>query len=172
MHPLVLAGVAKFLGSFATIWSSSCPPQAILEIIAYLNTVLSVPAATDIAGNSIRLVLISSANKLARVTISSPNATLSPALVQTMEAALNTNNPLVMRHVAEGAARVSIALRLTPKTRATITAIAGPCIERMKAALSEISSSSALNTGEAAGRLDHALGALASYLGVLREIIR
>ena len=102
LHPLVLAGVAKFLGSFSTIWASSCPPQAILEIIAYLSTVSSVPAATEIAGNSIRLVLISSANKLARVTITSPNANLAPALVQTMEAALNTNNPLVMRHVAEG----------------------------------------------------------------------
>ena len=72
----------------------------------------------------------------------------------------------------QGAARVSIALRLTPKTRATITAIAGPCIERMKAAFEEITSSSAMHTGEAAGRLDHALGALASYLGVLKEIIR
>jgi len=42
----------------------------------------------------------------------------------------------------------------------------------MKAAFEEITSSSAMHTDEAAGRLDHALGALASYLGVLKEIIR
>jgi len=171
-HPLVLSGIAKFLGCYSTVWASSCPPQSMLEILAYLSAALSVSDAAEASGKSIGLVLIASAGKLAKAA-TSPGADISVALTQSMEAALSTNNHMVMANVAEGCARVSVQLRDTSKARATLAAVAAPTILRARSALGAIiSSSSVEESGQAAGQVDAASQALASYLGVLRELIR
>ena len=46
-HPLVLSGIATFIGSYSTVWASSCPPSTIIEILAYLSAAISIPAATE-----------------------------------------------------------------------------------------------------------------------------
>ncbi|KAL9184475.1 hypothetical protein ACHAXT_002561 [Thalassiosira profunda] len=171
-HPLVLSGVAAFLGSYSLIWASSSPPQTMMEIVAYLSGALSVSAATEAAGKSIRLVLIASAGKLAKAA-ASPGADISAALTQTMEAALSTNNANVMANVAEGCARVAVQLRDTAKTRTVLSAVAAPVLLRSRAALKAIVSSSTVQgSGQAASQVDAASQALASYLGVLRELVR
>jgi len=143
-----------------------------LEILTYLSAAISVSAAAEAAGKSIRLVLIASAGKLAKAA-ASPGADISVALTQSMEAALSTNNAKVMANVAEGCARVSVQLRDTPKARATLSAVAAPTILRARSALDAIiSSSSVEGSGQAAGQVDAASQALASYLGVLRQLIR
>ncbi|KAL7532240.1 hypothetical protein ACHAXR_004513, partial [Thalassiosira sp. AJA248-18] len=171
-HPLVLAGVVSFLGGFSAVWASSCPPQSMIEILGYLSAALSVPAATEAAGKSIRLVLIASAAKLAKAA-ASPGADISVALSQSMEAALSTNNANAMSSVAEGCTRVSVQLRDTSKTRATLSAVAAPTILRARSALDVIiSSSSAQESGQAACQVDAANQKLVCYLVVLKEIIR
>ena len=171
-NPLVLAGIANFLGSYSTVWASSCPPQSIIEILGYLSAALSVPAATEAAGKSIRLVLIASASKLTKAA-ASPGADISVALTQCIEAALTTNNAIVMSSVAEGCARVSVALGDTAKTRATLSAVAAPAIHCARSVLDAIiSSSSVQGSGQAAGQVESASQQLACYLGVLKEIIR
>eukprot|EP00580_Thalassiosira_gravida_P015454 CAMPEP_0201667824 /NCGR_PEP_ID=MMETSP0494-20130426/16871_1 /ASSEMBLY_ACC=CAM_ASM_000839 /TAXON_ID=420259 /ORGANISM="Thalassiosira gravida, Strain GMp14c1" /LENGTH=1166 /DNA_ID=CAMNT_0048147977 /DNA_START=72 /DNA_END=3572 /DNA_ORIENTATION=- len=171
-HPLVLAGIANFLGCYSTVWASSCAPQSMLEILAYLSAALSVSGAAEASGKSIRLVLIASAGKLTKAA-TSPGADISVALTQSMEAALNTNKQTVMASVAEGCARVSVQLRDKSKARATLSAVAAPTILRARSALDAmISSSTVEGSGQAAGQTDAASQALASYLGVLRELVR
>jgi len=171
-HPLVLSGIVSFLGCYSTVWASSCPAQSMIEILAYLSAAISISAATEAAGKSIRLVLIASAGKLAKAA-ASPGADISVVLTQCMEAALSTNNAKVMSNVAEGCARVSVQLRDTSKTRSTLSAVAAPTILRARSALDAIISSSSIQgSGQAAGQVDAASQALASYLGVLRELIR
>lgn len=171
-HPLVLSGISNFLGCYSTVWAASCPPQSIMEILAYLSAAISISAATEAAGKSIRLVLIASTGKLTKAALLH-GADISVALTQTMEAALSSNNAGVMSNVAEGCARVSVGLRDTSKTRASLSAVAAPTIQRSRSALDAIiSSSSVQGSGQAAGHFDMASQALACYLGVLRELIR
>ena len=172
-HPLVLSGIATFIGSYSTVWASSCPPSTIIEILAYLSAAISIPAATEASCKSIRLVLIASATKLAKAA-ASPGAELSVALTQCMESSLSTNNAKAMFNVAEGCSRVSIQIRDKTQSRATLSAVTSPTISRAQSAINVIITSAAdqEGSGQAASQLDAATKALTSYLGVLREIIR
>jgi len=172
-HPLVLSAVAIFLGCYSPVWASTCPPQTILEIVTYLNAAMSIDAAQEAAGKSIRLVLIASAGKLARAAGSSPVTDLSPFLTGTMEAALASNDAQAMASVAEGCARVCVQLRDKSKARVTLHAVASLAINRARSALDVVTSASAVEgSGQSSGQIDAARQAISSYLGVLRELVR
>jgi len=177
-HPLVLAGITTFLGSYSVVWSLSCPPQSILEILAYLASAISVSSATEAAGRSIRLLLISSASKLAK-TAASPGADpssynqIASVLTQLMNSALDTGNANVMASVAEGCCRLSIQLKDSSQTQSILSAVAAPSIRRSRSALDAIiASSSVEGSGLALSQTENASQALASCLGVLRELVR
>eukprot|EP01082_Thalassiosira_pseudonana_P007200 g6723.t1 g6723 contig23:1094142-1096373(-) len=177
-HPLVLAGITTFLGSYSVVWSLSCPPQSILEILAYLASAISVSSATEAAGRSIRLLLISSASKLAK-TAASPGADpssynqIASVLTQLMNSALDTGNANVMASVAEGCCRLSMQLKDSSQTQSILSAVAAPSIRRSRSALDAIiASSSVEGSGLALSQTENASQALASCLGVLRELVR
>lgn len=169
-HVLVSKGIANFLGVYSTVWASSSPPQTIIEILAFLTA--SMQVATISSGNSIRLVMISSAVKLAKIT-TSPGADISNVLTKCMEASLSTNNRQAMASVAEGCARLTVQIRDTSKSRSTLSAVTAPTIARARSALDVIiASSSVQGSGQATGQVDEATEVLASYLGVLKELVR
>jgi hypothetical protein len=177
-HPLVLCGIANFLGSYSVVWSTTCPAQSLLEILSYLTSAMAVPGAVESAGKGIRLVLIASASKLAKAT-SSPGADpaaysqISAALTQCMNGALSTGNAKVMAGVAEGCARFIVQLGNKSQSRIILSAIAVSTIECSRSALDAmVASSSVQGSGLAAGKADAASQVLTSCLGVLREIVR
>eukprot|EP00986_Skeletonema_menzelii_P009024 scaffold3994_cov150-Skeletonema_menzelii.AAC.3 len=177
-HHLVLSGMCIFLGSYSTVWASSCPPQSVLEILAYLASAISTPAATEAAGKGMRLLLIAAGPKLARAA-ASPGADpssynfISAALTQSMEAALSTGNPTVMEHVAEGCARVCVQLKDSSQTKTILTSVAMPSVQRSRSSLDAISaSSSGGDSGQASIQVEAATQTLISCLGVLKQLIR
>ena len=177
-HHLVLSGMCIFLGSYSTVWASSCPPQSVLEILAYLASAISTPAATEAAGKGMRLLLIAAGPKLAKAA-ASPGADpssynfISAALTQSMEAALSTGNPTVMEHVAEGCARVCVQLKDSSQTKTILTSVAMPSVQRSRSSLDAISaSSSGGDSGQASIQVEAATQTLISCLGVLKQLIR
>jgi len=165
-HPLVLAGIVNFLGVYSSVWSASSPIQTTIEILSYLCASMSVQAATEAASKSIRLLLIASAGKLIKTDITG-------VLTQCMEAALATNNETAMLNVAEGCARVGVQIRDTSKARTTLSSVTMPTVQRARFALSHLDTSTVQQgSGHVASQMDEAIRLLASYLGVLRTIIR
>jgi hypothetical protein len=173
-HQLVLSGTCTFLGCYSTVWAASCPPQSMLEILAYLASAMPSPAATEAAGKAIRLVLISAAPKLAKAA-ASPGADpssynfISAALTQSMEAALSTGNANVMANVAEGCARVCVQLKDSSQTKTILTSVAMPSLHRCRSSLDAISVAA---SGQAASEVEAATQTLISCLGVLKQLIR
>ena len=177
-HPLVLSAIGNFLGSYSVVWSTTCPAPSILEMLSYLATALSVPAAVESAGKGIRLVLIASVSKLVKAT-SSPGADpsaynqISTALTQCMNSALSTGNSNVMASVAEGCSRLAVQLGDKSQSRTILSNISHSTIKRARDALDAmVSSSSVEGSGQAASQSDAASQVLASCLGVLRELVR
>ena len=62
------------LGAFLAFRDAT--PESIIEFLGYLSAALSVHAATEAAGKSIRLVLIASASKLTKAAASYPANTV------------------------------------------------------------------------------------------------
>eukprot|EP00984_Skeletonema_dohrnii_P028721 scaffold18793_cov113-Skeletonema_dohrnii-CCMP3373.AAC.5 len=177
-HHLVLSGMCTFIGSFSTVWASSCPPQSVLEILAYLASTIPTHAATEAAGKGMRLVLISVGPKLSKAA-ASPGADLSSynfistALTQSMEAALSSCNATVMENVAEGCARVCVQLKDSSQTKTILTSVAMPSLHRCRSSLDAISASSSdTSSGHAASQVESATQTLISCLGVLKQLIR
>jgi hypothetical protein len=178
-HQLVLSGICTFLGCYSTAWATSCPPQSMLEILAYLASAMPTPAATEAAGKAMRLVLISAGPKLAKAA-TSPGADpssynfISAALTQSMEAALSTGNANVMANIAEGCARVCVQLKDSAQTKTILTAVAMPSLHRCRSSLDAISvaASSDKTSGQAASEVQAAIQTLISCLGVLKQLIR
>ena len=177
-HPLVLSGICTFLGCYSTVWASSCPPQSMLEILAYLSSALPTPAATEAAGKGMRLVLISAGPKLAKAAASpgsdpSSYNFISAALTQSMEAALSTGSANVMANIAEGCARVCVQLKDSSQTKAILTSVAMPSLHRCRSSLDAINAASSdKNSGQAASQVEAATQTLISCLGVLTQLIR
>mmetsp|Transcript_8787 Transcript_8787/g.18753 ORF Transcript_8787/g.18753 Transcript_8787/m.18753 type:complete len:1296 (-) Transcript_8787:277-4164(-) len=174
-HPLVLSGVASFLGGYSAIWALSCPPPSILQILSYLSLAIAVPAAMEAAGKSVRSVAIASASTLSSAANSTPELYdgISATLAQAMDAALATGNAKAMNNVAEGCARLAVQLRDSTRVRAILSAMAMPTLQRARSALDAMVSSSGMdNSGVAASQMEAASQVLSSCLGVLREIIR
>lgn len=199
-HPLVVAGLCNFIGCYALVWNASCTSETVLGLLAYLTAALSVPDAAEAAGKSIRSLLNSCSCKLAtKAALAAAAAGVSngasppshdhiaAALARSMEAALSSSatststggdaDAKTAAHVAEGCARLCIQLRgdaTHVRNRAALAALASPVLQRARSALDVVvaaaaggpSSSAAIGQAEAASR------AVASCLGVLREIVR
>ena len=176
-HHLVLSGICTFLGSYSTVWANSCPPQSVLEILAYLTSAIPTPAATEAAGKGMRLLLIAAGPKLAKAA-ASPGADqssynfISAALTQSMETALSTGNVTVMENVSEGCARVCVQLKDSSQTKAILTSVAMPSLRRCRSSLDAISISSHRSSGQAASQVEAATHTLISCLAVLKQLIR
>ncbi|KAL7521758.1 hypothetical protein ACHAWX_006439 [Stephanocyclus meneghinianus] len=177
-HPLVLCGIANFLGSYSVVWSTTCEAPSILAMVNYLTFAMSKPCVEEAAGRGVRLVLIVAASKLGKAT-SSPGADplfyhqIRSVLVQCMDAALSGGNPKVMAGVAEGCSRLTVQLGDQSQSRAILSAIAETTIQRSRVELdSMVAVSTVEGSGLAASQSDAASKVLAACLGVLREFIR
>ena len=177
-HPLVLCGIAHFLGSYSVVWSTTYPAYSILEILSYLASAMQIPTAAEASGRGIRLVLIASSTKLVKAT-SSPGSDpaaynrISAALIQCMNSALSTGNATVMAGVAEGCCRLIVQFADKSQVRTILSDVIESTIQRSRAALEAmVTSSSIEGSGSAASQSDAASQVLASCLGVIREFVR
>lgn len=179
-HPLFLAAVVNFCGSYSPAWHSmNCPPHAILQLLAYLHTAFFVLPIS--AAKATRAIYVSCLSK------SMPNLedlqsegtdswtgagegiSSSQSIVQTvlrsirdsMEAVLLTTDEEAMTTVAEGAIRLVAKLAdPTIAREAMKTDLVQPVLRHIEIALQRLpeakinSSVAAWNSPQAQSAMD------------------
>ena len=166
-HPLVLSGVCTFVGSYAPTWNVKCPPEALLQLLAYLREAMkNMPSAVVDAAKATRSILTQCSTRL----LACEQQQLLGALRETLDAVLSTDNEEGMATVAEGLTRLLVQLKEPSIVRDSLASLVGPLLQRAEATINAIP----LGTegGQATQESHVAVESLARYLHVLQVIIR
>ena len=157
VHPLVARGIASFVGSYAPAWNVHCPPEAILQLLAYLRTNMGLEAA-----KATRSICVGCAGKL--VEGNNQGALLS-SVRESMDAVLSTDDEAAMVAVAEGSTRLLVQLKDTTLVRQSLgNIIISPVVQSADAAANTVAAQTAQS--------DAALSALTRYLHTLQVIVK
>lgn len=166
-HPLVLSGVCTFVGSYAPAWNVKCPPEALLQLLAYLREAMkNMPSAVVDAAKATRSILTQCSTRL----LACEQQQLLGALRETLDAVLSTDNEEAMATVAEGLTRLLVQLKEPSIVRDSLASLVGPLLQRAEATLSAIPLGT--DVGQATQESHVAVESLARYLHVLQVIIR
>ncbi|CAB9496413.1 expressed unknown protein [Seminavis robusta] len=164
-HPLVLSGVCTFVGAYAQAWNVKCPPEALLQLLAYLRQAM-VPSAVVDAAKATRLILVNCSTRL----LAGEQQQLLTSLRETLDAVLSTENEEAMATVAEGLTRLLVQIKEESIVRDSLANLIGPLLQRAEAAISVIPIG---ESGAEASQETHiAVESLARHLHVLQVIIR
>ena len=166
-HPLVLTGVCRFVGSYAPTWNTKLPPEALLQLLAYLREAMkSMPSAVVDAAKATRSILTQCSTKL----LACEQQQLVGTLRETLDAVLSTDNEEAMATVAEGLTRLLVQLKEARVVRELLAHLVGPLLQRAEATINAIPLGT--DGGHATQESHAAVESLARYLHVLQVIIR
>lgn len=189
-HPLVLASVAQYLGTFAPVWNvcKDINVPVLMEMLGYLRVAISVPAACEESAQSIKKILIACSSKLipaAEQAIQSnndgstgninnhvKNNSVLAMLPAIMDGAFVTNEEACLKTVAEGCTRLVVQLKSSDMVQQSLEMISEPVLHRTQQALDIICASSDVNSNIQDAQLAHACIAISVTLRVMSEIIR
>lgn len=183
-HILVLSGITKFIGAYASTWSTKCSAETVLQLLAYLRAVLvasSTPSAVPQlelaveAAKSTRSVLISCSNLLLSPPPQSPPSCLAvmrQALMDLvgdiMESTLLLNHEEAMTTVTEGCIRLLVQIKDDQSLRQSLTKLVHPVFQRGEDAIKLIPSDGSALSEQAF----LAVESLGKLMHVLQTIIR
>jgi hypothetical protein len=115
-HPVLLGAIVNFCGSYSPAWNSmDCPPQAILQLLQYLQSAFAaLPLESAKATHAIYVSCLSKTmpnlDDLQNHTNNNHSASILHLVLKSvrdsMEAALATTDQEAMTTVAEGAIRL------------------------------------------------------------------
>lgn len=166
-HPLVLTGVCRFVGSYAPTWNTKLPPEALLQLLAYLREAMkNMPSAVVDAAKATRSILTQCSTKL----LACEQQQLLGTLRETLDAVLATDNEEAMATVAEGLTRLLVQLKEPSVVRDLLAHLVGPLLQRAEATINAIPLGT--DGGHATQETHAAVESLARYLHVLQVIIR
>lgn len=166
-HPLVLSHVCTFVGAYAPAWNVKCPPEALLQLLAYLREAMkNMPSAVVDAAKATRAILVNCSTRL----LSCEQQQILNTLRETLEAVLSTHNEEAMATVAEGLTRLLVQLKEETIVRESLADLVGPLLQRAEAMLNAIPVGT--DQGQATQETHVAVESLARYLHVLQVIIR
>jgi len=166
-HPLVLSGVCTFVGSYAPTWNVKCPPEALLQLLAYLREATkNMPSAVVDAAKATKSILTQCSTRL----LASEQQQLLGTLRETLDAVLATENEEAMATVAEGLTRLLVQLKEASIVRESLASLVGPLLHRAEATLNAIPVGP--DAGQPTEEAHVAVESLARYLHVLQVIIQ
>ena len=178
-HKYLLGAVVNFCGSYSQAWDSSpqCSPQAILQILTYLQSTFAVIPLE--AAKATRAIYISClAKKMPEFEAGARNAQGSflPIILKSvrtsMELILSTTDEEAMTTVTEGAARLVTKI-VNPETarQAVTTDLIRPVLDRIDAAIKVLPVSNIADEWMTA-QVQSSTEYLSKYLAVIRIIVR
>ena len=187
-HPLLLAAVINFCGSYSPAWHSmDCPPQAILQLLSYLQSafgILPIDAAkanraiyiTCLAKSMSSIEDITTATATNTATSGNVDQTILPLVLKSihdsMNAVLQTTEEEAMTTVAEGATRLVTKLTDPNIARQALTSdLIQPVLERINASIQVLPESNNLDKW-AVPQVEEATESLSRYLSVLQVMAR
>jgi hypothetical protein len=166
-HPLVLSGVCTFVGAYSPAWNVKCPPEALLQLLAYLREAMKImPSAVVDAAKATRSILVNCSTRL----LACDQQQLLSTLRDTLEAVLSTENEEAMATVAEGLTRLLVQIKEESIVRDSLASLIGPLLQRAEAAINAIPLGA--DGAQATQETHIAVESLARYLHVLQVIIR
>lgn len=159
-HPLVWAAACNFIGLYAPAWNVHCDHGAIIQLLAYLQTAMGIPATVAEASKAIKSIFVNCASQLVN----------SPAIVscmrESMEVALSTDRVEAMAAVAEGSTRLIVQVKAQNTMKECFNNLLTPLMQRADMA------ADAATTSGAVVQRELAIEALTKYLRVLHVVIR
>ena len=196
-HPMVLASIAQYLGTFAPVWNvcDDVTIHVLLKILQYLKDALSIPAACHDAAQSIKRILVACSSKLLPTAITTTTTTTTTATTTTsnlpiqnnlvlstlptiMEGAFLSHQESCLKAVAEGCTRLIVQIKTNHKygkddaqsfniIKESLQMISEPVLLQTQRALTTISTHNIPET-----QLVHATITISITLRVMNEIIR
>jgi len=164
-HPLVLSGICTFVGAYSPAWNVKCPPEALLQLLAYLREAMkSMPTAVVDAAKATRSILVNCSTRL----LACEQQQLLTTLRETLEVVLSTENEEAMATVAEGLTRLLVQIKEQTIVRDSLASLVRPLLQRAEATISAIP----VNGTHATEETHLAVESLARYLHVIQVIIR
>mmetsp|Transcript_13090 Transcript_13090/g.19606 ORF Transcript_13090/g.19606 Transcript_13090/m.19606 type:complete len:862 (-) Transcript_13090:432-3017(-) len=173
-HPLTLAAVAKFVGSFSPVWNDRCDLDTILHLLQYLHKAMAVDAAAKSSTTSVKQILNGCSSKIVPVVVlqGEENIETNPiilSLVSLMQSAQLLEDQEGTRCVAEGCTRLCIRFKKPNLIRQSLCSILSPVLQRTQQTFNIICmQGSTLPPAE----LELAYQSLGSALRVMKEIFR
>lgn len=182
-HKCLLGAVVNFCGNYSPAWNSiNCPPQAMLQILTYLQS--TFPAIPLEAAKATRAIYVSClAKNMPKLEVSvdagNENGTSSSILplilksVQSsMEAILSTTDEEAMTNVTEGATRLFTKIVNPETARQAITIhLIQPVVDRINDALKVLPASNIADEWMTV-QVQSSMEYIAKYLSVIRIITR
>lgn len=173
-HPLTLASVAKFVGSFSPVWNDRCDLDTILQLLQYLHKSMAVEAAAKSSTTSVKQILNGCSSKIIPVIVLQgeehiANNPIILSLVSLMQSAQLLDDQEGTRCVAEGCTRLCIRLKKPNLIRQSLCSILTPVLQRTQHALNMISDQGSTLPQAELGLAYQSLGAT---LRVMKEIFR
>jgi hypothetical protein len=183
-HPVLLGAIVNFCGSYSPAWNSmDCPPQAILQLLQYLQSAFA--ALPLESAKATRAIYVSCLAKTMpnledlqnhSNTNNNHSASILPLVLKSvrdsMEAALSTTDEEAMTTVAEGAIRLVTKLNDPAMARqALVNDLLHPVVQRGLATMQAFPESK--NPDDwLAPQVQLAVKSLVSYLSVLQVVVR
>ncbi len=170
VQPLVVAAIAKFIGSFSSIWNEKCEGIELFQLLDYLYQCMGIPIATHDAAKSIKLVLNTCSAKLKSSLIENQsNIKGSPIiqrLVMIMDSGLDIGNVEDTLLITEGCTRFVMKLKPAGLVSDTICLIARPAYARLEHMTQQLSNTP-LNMVD-----DSMVAIVVSTLKVIKQIFK
>jgi hypothetical protein len=179
-HKYLLGAVVNFCGTYSPAWNSmDCSPQAILQVLAYLQS--AFPAIPLEAAKATRAIYVSYLSKNMPhfenpKNPSSASSLFLPLILKSvrtsMELILSTTDEEAMTTVTEGATRLFTKITNPEMARQAITTdLIQPVIDRIDAALKVLPKSNIADEWMTV-QVQSSTEYIARYLGVIRIISR
>ena len=174
-HKCMLGAVVDFCGNYAPAWNCipQCSPQALLQILTYLQSTFGVIPLE--AAKATRAIYVSClAKKLPDLEAKEPACIqlLCKAVKTCMEVILSTTDEEAMTTVTEGATRLLTKIQNPETARQAITTdLIQPVMDRIDAALKVLPNSSIADEWMTA-QVQSSTEYLSKYLSVIRVIVR
>jgi hypothetical protein len=185
-HKYLLGAVVNFCGTYSPAWNSmDCSPQAILQILTYLQSAFAaIPLEAAKATRAIYVSCLAKNVPNLEVCVgagnptnpSSASSSFLPLILKSvrtsMELILSTTDEEAMTTVTEGATRLFTKIANPEMARQAITTdLIQPVIDRIDAALKVLPESNIADEWMTV-QVQSATEYLARYLGVIRIISR